>query len=422
MPTIGREEAPAARGPVRPSERELAPDLARGAMLLFIGLANAAGVVFGGPGFEPAPKGLERAANLLMFTFVHCRAYPVFAVMFGYGLVQLARRQESAGASPAVARSVLLRRNTWLAVFGVLHAALLYYGDFLGAYGLVGIVATIALLRRSDRVQRVVLWLWAGSAVHTLVLAALLTRRVAHGSTQEGAIPFDQVPSLVAPDYATSVLERLIEWPAHTASVLPFIVIVWLGMWAARQRFLEEPAGHRRLLKWVAVAGLGTAVVGALPLGLVSAGLLRADTSGVRLMFVLHQVSGTFAGPGYVALFGLGALSLAREGRSAVSSLAGPLAALGQRSLSGYLFQSLAWLVLLAPYTLALGRRFGSPMLTALGVALLVWLASVAGAVLLERRRKRGPAEFALRRLVYGNRSPVRTPEARLGGNVGEER
>ena len=79
--------------PVRRADRALAPDLARGAMLLFIALANAAGVVFGGqPGVEPAPHGLERGVNLLLLTLVHARAYPVFAVMFGYGLVQLIRR------------------------------------------------------------------------------------------------------------------------------------------------------------------------------------------------------------------------------------------------------------------------------------------------------------------------------------------
>jgi uncharacterized membrane protein YeiB len=87
-----------------------------------------------------------------------------------------------------------------------------------------------------------------------------------------------------------------------------------------------------------------------------------------------------------------------------VSGVTGSVAALGQRSLSGYLFQSVAWLLLLSPYTLALGQRFGSPLLTAVGVALLVWLTSLAGAHLLDRRSLRGPAESVLRRLTYGKR------------------
>ena len=82
--------------------------------------------------------------------------------------------------------------------------------------------------------------------------------------------------------------------------------------------------------------------------------------------------------------------------------IAGALAALGRRSLSGYLFQSLAWLTLLPPYTLSLASRFGSPLLTALVLAVVVWLASVMAAAWLERRARFGPAEALLRRLVYG--------------------
>jgi uncharacterized protein len=393
-----RGEPYAVRGPVTGAERALAPDLARGAMLLFIALANAAGVVFGGqPGADPAPEGVERGVNFFMFTLVHCRAYPVFAVMFGYGLVQLARRQEAAGATPELVRSVLLRRNAWLVVFGFLHGVLLYFGDFLGAYGVVGIIASLVLLHRGERVQRAVLWIWAGSALHVLVLAALAAWRVSRSSSEQAVVPMSKVGSLVAPDYATSVLERLVEWPAHTATVLPFIMIVWLGMWAARRRLLEDPASHRRLLRRVAAAGLGIAIAGGLPLGLASAGILDTDSSGVAHIFLLHQVSGMFAGPGYVALFGLVALGMSRG----VIGVIGSLAALGQRSLSGYLFQSVAWLLLLAPYTLALGERTGEPTLTAVVVAVLVWLTTAVAAAALQWRSMPGPAEWLLRRLTY---------------------
>ncbi|MEK8173537.1 hypothetical protein NKH77_45310 [Streptomyces sp. M19] len=52
-------------------------------------------------GAEPSPHGWERPFNLVMFVFVHARAYPMFAVMFGYGLVQLARRQDERAPVPA---------------------------------------------------------------------------------------------------------------------------------------------------------------------------------------------------------------------------------------------------------------------------------------------------------------------------------
>jgi uncharacterized membrane protein YeiB len=161
---------PRPRGPVRRVERALAPDLARGAMLLFIALANAANCAFAGqPGIDGTPHGAQRVVNLLMITLVDSRAYPVFAVMFGYSLVQLAARQRAAGNDE---RRVLLRRNTGLIVLGFAHATLLYFGDFLGAYGVVGVVATLVLLRRGDRFHRLVLWLWGLQTVEAVVLAA----------------------------------------------------------------------------------------------------------------------------------------------------------------------------------------------------------------------------------------------------------
>jgi uncharacterized membrane protein YeiB len=207
----------------------------------------------------------------------------------------------------------------------------------------------------------------------------------------------------VAPSYAASVVARLKEWPAHTLTVLPAIVIVWLGMWAARRRVLEDLAPNRRLLRRVAAGGLGVAILGGLPLSIASAGMVRADAQTLSLMTYLQQISGMFGGAGYVALAGLAARRLmdARSGPIA-GRAAGLLTALGQRSLSGYLFQSLAWLLLFAPFTLALGDRLGSRLLTGLVVALLVWVVSLLGSGLLERRGQRGPAEHLLRRLVYG--------------------
>ena len=77
------------------------------------------------------------------------------------------------------------------------------------------------------------------------------------------------------------------------------------------------------------------------------------------------------------------------------------LAALGQRSLSGYLFQSVAWLLLFSPFTLALGRSDGSGLVSA-GLAAVVWLASLVMAHALGRWSLPGPAEALLRRLTYG--------------------
>lgn len=376
------------RGPVRRTERSLAPDLTRGAMLLFIALANAGNCAFAGqPGLDPNPHGIARVLNFALSLLVDSRAYPVFAIMFGYGLVQITRRQDAAGGS---ARRVLVRRNAWLVVFGLVHATLLYFGDFLGAYGLIGLAATFLLVRRSDRFHRTVLWLWGIQCLYLVVVPILAATHDWSGS--HGLVNSPN-PSLSAPSYLASIGDRLSEWPAHTLGVLPVIVIVWLGIWAARHRLLENAAEHRTLLRWTAGAGLGIAVAGGAPYALVSAGVLHASSDTVSLLALLHGVSGEYAGPGYVALLALGCLRL-----DASTRWVGAVAALGQRSLSGYLGQSVCWLVLFAPFGLDLGGSTVVAVLAAVGV----WIGSVLVARQLQDRDDRGPAERVLRRLVYG--------------------
>jgi uncharacterized membrane protein YeiB len=388
------------RGPVRAAERALAPDLARGVMLLIIALANIAGVIFAGePGLDPAPEGVDRGITFLLYELAHARGYPVFAVMFGYGLVQLATRQHAAGATPDRIRAVLVRRNLWLVVFGLAHAALLYYGDFLGAYGIVGLAMTLLLLRRSDKFHRIVLVIWALATVEVAVLAAIVIGDLAGTPATPAALPVGHIDSLDAPTYLESMVDRLGEWPVHTLTVLPFVIVAWLGMWAARRRVLEEPARHRTLLRWTAFTGLGVAVAGGLPAALVAAGWLHVDQSTGELVLLLHGGSGMFAGPGYAAVIGLIAMRASRSG-----PVVGSLAALGQRSLSGYLFQSVAWLVLLAPFTVDLAKRFGTPTVAGVVIAVAVWLVSVLVARRFDKSRQPGPAETVLRRLTYGPR------------------
>src|ERR1044072_820245 len=134
-----------------------------------------------------------------MTTLVDSRAYPVFAVMFGYGLVQLSRRQRAAGANE---RRILLRRNTALIVFGLAHATLLYFGDFLGAYGIVGILATLLLLRRGDRFHRAVLWLGGFQTVYAVVLTFQAVTGT-HGG--DATVVNSPNPSLAASSYAASM-------------------------------------------------------------------------------------------------------------------------------------------------------------------------------------------------------------------------
>ena len=83
----------------------------------------------------------------------------------------------------------------------------------------------------------------------------------------------------------------------------------------------------------------------------------------------------------------------------AVLDPGGALVALGRRSLSGYLTQSLVFVPALTAWGLGLGAHLSSA--TAMLVGIGVWLLTVVVAHRMDLAGVRGPAEVLLRRLTY---------------------
>ncbi|WP_327587609.1 DUF418 domain-containing protein [Nonomuraea sp. NBC_00507] len=373
-------------GAVPLDRRSLAPDLARGLMLLLIAVAHAhmylSGHQTGFRGYALDGGPVDRLVAGVQILLVDGRALPMFAALFGYGLARLANRQLAAGKSWAQARRVLRRRSLWLLAFGFCHALLLFFGDILGAYGLVGLLL-IGFVRRDDRA--VVRAAVAGLVLHVVVLVGfgLLTVSAPRGDT----------PAAMAEPVAAMVM-RVIGWAAMTPTYFAVSVVpaFLFGIWAARRRLLDEPGAHRASLSRIAVIGAGVSVAGGVPLMLIDT---QAWTPSVAISvsaYALHSVTGIAGGLAYAAIVGLA------TGRRR-SPVINALAACGQWSLTCYLLQSVIFVVVFAPYAGGLGARVGDA--AASGIAVLTWLATVVLAALLAPRGHRGPAEALLRRLTY---------------------
>ncbi|MFC9115965.1 hypothetical protein ACFTWN_21805 [Streptomyces sp. NPDC057092] len=116
--------------PTAVATRALAPDLARGFMLLFIALANSHYFLRGTSVLGGYPRDgslVDSAVTWLISTFVDGRAFPMFGLLFGYGVARIVSRQED--STPRSVRRLLWRRSLALVVIGSLHALLLYVGD-----------------------------------------------------------------------------------------------------------------------------------------------------------------------------------------------------------------------------------------------------------------------------------------------------
>ncbi|HZX01507.1 DUF418 domain-containing protein [Kribbella sp.] len=369
-------------GPTGLSERALGPDLARGFMLLFIALANSHYFLSGAAYFGgfPTPGGpLDRILGTAIATFVDGRAFPMFGVLFGYGVAQIARRQRESGTDWWGIRELLWRRSLVLVVLGFAHAMLLYIGDILAAYGVLLFFGVWAL-RWKDR------WLFAVAAF-VLILTAL---------PSNDALPTDGPdPSMLPASFLDQLAERITVQPFVAGlGWIGFVVPFLIGLWAGRRRILERPAQHLTLLRTTALLGLTIAVAGALPMSLVVGGVLaRPSDHALTVLGPLHDATGVFGGLGYAALI---VLIAHRVGDGPITRA---IAAVGQRSLTCYLAQSVVWAVVFTPYLLDLSGTLTTSTTALLAVA--TWSATVLLAGWMRRARYRGPFELLIRRITY---------------------
>ena len=418
------------------------PDLARGIALLGIALANLVGWLHGSAWTallkQQDASAADRVVDVLLALLVDNRGFPLFALLFGYGIGILRRRSLERGERTGRFLRRMLRRFAVLLAIGLAHAILLFSGDILVGYVVIGMLCALLMTR-----GRVVL---AAAAIVTLPALGVLgwvdgTVGLGGGTGYAAAS---------APDYLAGVrirapdaLHGLLLAPIEEIGLLSPMA---LGALMARGALLEDVPAHRRRLGRLARWGLAIGLVGAVPLTAV----LVLDPAHARLdvevvlgiLGVLHQVSGLVGAVGLAAGAALlaarwGPRPAARApgadgGLASVTATATPtdtptataaapppagardplgaavraVEALGAVSLSAYLAQSVLCLLLFPPYTLDLGAQLGSAGAAALVLA--GWLLMLPPAVLLRRSGRRGPMEHVLRALA-GSSTP-RTP------------
>jgi len=264
-----------------------------------------------------------------------------------------------------------------LLVIGFLHAVTLF--DFtIGICGFATVLL-IGTLRWSDRTVK---WgVIASLAVVTLLGSAFVR---AEYDLSPGA-------ETVKPDVRESLFMRVFLWMILTPLMVHHVVPAMIGMWAA-QPIPESTAGsspERRPSAFASTAG-------AIPLALISSGFW-SDPSAVAKTLVssLHTVTGYAGGLGWAALIGWTAALV--EGKPHPVTRA--IAAVGQRSMSFYILQSVVFCIAFSPDIGGLGNRVGK--IGSDVVAWLTWMASVAAAEMMRRSGTQGPAEAMLRRMVY---------------------
>lgn len=411
--------ASSALAPVSPEERIALLDVLRGLALLGILIMNMP--LFGAPwcsfAIEPKlfPGWYDRAASFVTELFIGGKANAIFSFLFGLGMALQLQRAAASGGGFAL---VYLRRIAVLFAVGAAHALLLWNGDILHVYAILGLLL-LAVRRSSDRV---VFTLIALSLVAPTLRAAwglYAQERPPHSVSHFAQLAQEQMRIYQQGAYLEQVAARVgdfREWYAPTrrlqGAIMGFpllAVTMLLGFHAGRRRLLEDVAANapriRRMMWWCLGLGL-LAAVGFATLHALHRPTGRPTVSGFMggLLFTLNRP--------LLCIAYIGAIALLFQ-RDRVRRALSPLVNVGRMPLTNYLMQTLIATTLFNSYGFGLFGKVGPAL--GLLITAAIYAAQVAYSNWWMARFRFGPLEWLWRAATYGKLPPMRQERGAVG-------
>lgn len=374
--------------------RILAADALRGLALFGICMVNAWYYAdpLGSSGV-PSPVTDTAAGDATRFVvglFFEGKFYPLFAFLFGYSFALM--RDAAARQDADFARR--MRRRLWgLFAIGVLHGLVLWPGDILTTYAVLGFVLLAWTPRRPVRAAIVligiatVVWFVVGLAWDTVDVGEDAALTVANYEGTPGSVLREHAGTYLG----IGVTVLLGQGPTALAMML-------LGRAAADRRLLADPAAHAPLLRRLVRVGLPVGLAGSLVYAIV----MQRDGGALAdaVAFALLAATGPVLTGAYVALL------LAWFARPAGAVAEGWLAPAGRMALTNYVLQSVLLAVVFTAYGFSLVGELSAPAVAGLVCAIFALQLVVSRWWL--RTHHHGPLEWVLRAWTYGRLPPWR--------------
>lgn len=412
-------EARASLAPVAAPERIAEMDVLRGFALLGILLMNVEfffrplqGIYLG---LDRSLQGADAVAAWLVMTFVQGKFYTLFSMLFGMGFAIQLERAAARGAGFGGAYS---RRLLALLAFGLAHGLLIWAGDILVPYAVIGFVL---LLFRKTPVSRLPKWA-AALLLVPMLLMSLFVAGVELASSNEVAreqIVRSQAESeaeilemartaseiYTGGDFGELTAQRGLD-VLQQLQFLPMFGITLLGLfllgaWFVRSETITKASEHLPRFRRMLAIGLGAGAplaVAAMSLG-YGEGLLRISPRAFAAS-ALMLVAALLLSFGYLA----GVVLLVH--RPGWRTRLAPLAAAGRMALTNYILQSVVMTAI--AYSWGLGMFGRVPRAWQIALAVAVWGANVALSVWWLRRFRFGPLEWLWRTITYLAPQPMR--------------
>lgn len=382
--------------------REIFPDLARAFALIGIAVVNV-GIIaypfmtsYAGGGLQ---TGGDEAAYFAVNALFLMKSYTLFSFMFGVGFAYQMTSAEKRGVGFS---GRYWRRIVGLFFFGLINIALLFQGDILVIYAVLG---SILFLFRNASPGALSGWA-VGLYVFQVIIIGLLALAVWAWSSfdpdnyamkiaamgEEGTAAAEAFRSGT---FADTIAQRFTEWGDVITYGLMMqgigaLAFFLFGLSAVRRGTISNPAAPfwGRCRKLYLPIGLIISSAGAW-LTLQGESFMSAD-----MMFgmTLIMLGAPFSTAGYLGL-------IAKWSETKTGAIKTFLARGGTSSLTAYLLQGLLLSLIFNAYGLGLFEQVGAAgcVAIALGVALL----TIAFTSLWRIKFKRGPFEELLRRWTY---------------------
>lgn len=344
--------------------------------------------------------GFSDLVHLFISTIFEMKFYLLFSFLFGYS-VTLQMQSALRAGDTFVPR--FLRRQAGLWVIGLLHAVLLFHGDILSTYALLGVV--LLLWRNSpDRaLVKSAIWLIGITAVLWASLGVLLWNYPEQPDTAQLLSEAQLAYTAYSGSFSSVIMQHLNElkvmWLILLLIQAPCALAMFLlGFLAGKHQFLAQPDQYRPYLKPAIKAGL---FIG-LPASFITAltALLAAGTHWEMLGLALSLATAP------LLTFGIIAIMLKFFSTERGLFWRDALAPAGRMALSNYLLQSLICGFIFYGYGLGLIDQ------TSAFTNVLIGLAIFAFQLVFSRWWMKhyyyGPLEWLLRALTIGHWSDLK--------------
>lgn len=381
--------------PVGTKERIATLDILRGFSLLGILLVNMFGFYLPMPHIADLSSWFSEVQDIvlhqLLDIYVQSSFYPLFSMLFGYGLAMQYVKAKEKGIN---FYQFAPKRLLLIFCIGMFHAIIIWWGDILAMYAFCG-VFLIALIRLPAKwlllVAIAVNTLYHGFNLSLYALAGFFTT-----STDSISVNIDAIQSAVTAygigSWTDAFMQRLDDlaiqmslfmWISSLFTILPYMLF---GAALAKWRLIERAKGKIALWLILAVIGIaGGLYVKSLPIA-------GAQTIGNEYLQV--YIGGPILAVGYIAV-----VTLLTQ-LPFVIKLLSPIAMAGRMSLTLYIMQSVICTVLFYKWGFGLYGKVDVQM--GIYMAIGIFVIQVLFAELYFSKFKQGPLESLLKKLTYG--------------------